>query len=59
MSKKKNKAEQTMFQMAKQEQIIIPVSLQERVEDILDGLPKKGRVFRMTWKKSVVLAAAQ
>ena len=47
-----------MFQMAKQEQIIIPVSLQERVEDILDGLPKKGRVFRMTWKKSVVLAAA-
>ncbi len=58
MSKKKNKAEQTLFQMAKQEQIIIPVSLQERVEDILDGLPKKGRVFRMTWKKSVVLAAA-
>lgn len=58
MKSKKDKFEYTLFQMAKQETIIVPDTLSKRVDDILVSLPKKAGIFRMTWKKSVVLAAA-
>ncbi|MCM1040323.1 MAG: hypothetical protein NC434_13475 [Ruminococcus sp.] len=56
--KSKDKFEQTIWQMAKQEKMIVPDSLREKVDDTLVSLPPKARIFRMTWKKSVVLAAA-
>lgn len=55
---KKDKFEHTIFQMAGQETIIVPDSLLKRVDDTIVNLPKKSGIFRMTWKKSVVLAAA-
>lgn len=54
----KDRWEQTLCEMAGREKLITPVSLNEKIDDILVSLPKQHRVFRMTWKKSVVLAAA-
>lgn len=49
--------EETIFQMADQEQIVMPRSMSERIEEILCK-PKAAAHFRMNWKKSIVLAAA-
>lgn len=48
--------EQELFQMAEGEEMIPPDTLQDRIDDILVSLPKH-RKYRMTWKKSVILAA--
>ncbi|MCM1252554.1 MAG: hypothetical protein NC321_07015 [Clostridium sp.] len=53
-----DKFEQDLLEMAQREKIIPPESLEKRIDDILVSLPKKRRTIRMTWKKSVVLAAA-
>ncbi len=50
--------ERDLFQMAGREKMIAPVSLDEKINDILVGLPKQHKIFRMTWRKSVILAAA-
>lgn len=53
----KDRLEQELFRMAGKEEMILPGTLQERIDDILVSLPKR-RKYRMTWKKSVILAAA-
>lgn len=58
MKEKKDKLEHIIFQMAEKEEMIVPDILQERVNDTLVGLPKSSGIFRMTWKKSIVLVAA-
>lgn len=58
MKMKKDKFEHTIFQMAQNETIIVPDTLRKRIDDTLVNLPGKPGIFRMTWKKSVVLAAA-
>ncbi len=55
---KDRELEQKLFQMAGREKLIPPVSLEQKINDILDDLPKQHRAFRMTWKRSVILAAA-
>ena len=50
--------DQDLFKMAEQEKMILPESLEKKIDDILVSLPKQHRVFKMNWKKSVVLAAA-
>lgn len=54
----KDKWEQDLFKMARQEKMIVPDTLEERIDDILVSLPKQHRVFKMTWKKTLILAAA-
>lgn len=54
----KDKWEQNLWEMAQREKMITPVSLNERIDDMLVSLPRQRRIFRMTWKKSVILAAA-
>ena len=49
--------EQKLFEMAEREEMILPDTLQDRMDDILVRLTKR-RKYRMTWRKSVVLAAA-
>lgn len=56
--KEMNKLEQDIFEMAQQEKMIPPESLEKKIDDILVSLPKKRGIFRMSWKKSAVLAAA-
>lgn len=46
--------EQKLFNMAEQEEIRLPDTLRDKVDDILVSLPK----YRMTLRKSVILAAA-
>ena len=58
MKEKKDKLEHIIFQMAEKETMIVPDTLQKRVDDTLVRLPKKAGIFRMTWKKSAVLVAA-
>lgn len=53
----KDKVEQRLFQMAEQEEMILPDTLQDKVDDILVSLTK-GRKHRVAWKKIVILAAA-
>ncbi len=55
---KDKKWERDLFQMAGRERLIPPASLDQKINRILDDLPKQHRAFRMTWKKSVILAAA-
>lgn len=50
--------DETLFRMAQQEKMILPEGMEERVNDILVSLPKQHKIFKMTWKKSVILAAA-
>lgn len=50
--------EQKILIMAGNEEIILPESMQKKVNDTLVSLPEHNRIFKMTWKKSVVLAAA-
>lgn len=52
--------EESIFHMADQEQIFLPQSLSDRIESTLCKPMKKNSNghFHMTWKKSVVLAAA-
>ncbi|MDE7018989.1 MAG: hypothetical protein K2P65_15715 [Lachnospiraceae bacterium] len=54
----KNKWEQDLFKMARQEKMIVPETLENRIDDILVSLPSQHRIFKMTWKKSLILAAA-
>lgn len=58
MKNKTNQSEQDLFQMAEQEKIILPDTLYRKVDSTLGSLPKRRRTFKMTWKKSVILAAA-
>lgn len=53
----KDRLEQDLFQMAEQEEMILPGTLGKKIDDILVSLPKR-RKYRMNWKKAVVLAAA-
>lgn len=53
----KDRLEQDLFAMAEREEMILPDTLQNRIDDILVSLPKR-RKYRMNWKKAVVLAAA-
>lgn len=53
-----DKFEQELFKTAGKEKMIVPEPFSQKIDDILVSLPKKRRVFKMTWKKSVVLAAA-
>lgn len=53
-----NSLEEKIFEMARSERMILPESMNKRVNDILVSLPEPKKVFRMTWKKSVILAAA-
>ena len=48
--------DQKLFKMANREEMMLPDSLQNKIDDILVGLPKR-RKYRMTWKKAVLLAA--
>lgn len=50
--------EQNLFQMAEQEQMVLPETLYRKVDDTLVSLAGRRTVFRMTWRRSVILAAA-
>ncbi|MCH5257922.1 MAG: hypothetical protein J1D87_11560 [Lachnospiraceae bacterium] len=50
--------EQKLFNMAADEEIILPESIYKRVNDTLVSLPEQKKMFKMTWKRSIVLAAA-
>lgn len=50
--------EQKLFDMAKKEKMKQPEAFNERVEEILDSLSDKPRIFKMNLKKAVVLAVA-
>lgn len=50
--------EHDLFQMAEQEQMILPKTLYRKTEDTLCRLPKQRRRLCMTWKGSLALAAA-
>lgn len=50
--------EEKIFALAAAEKMVLPESMKNRVNDTLVSLPEHRRIFRMTWKKSVVLAAA-
>jgi len=52
----KDRWEETLFHMAEQEQIIMPESLSDKIEEILCK-PKNGK-FHMNIRKSLILAAA-
>ena len=49
--------EQKLFIMAENEEIILPQSMHKKVNDTLVSLPRNNKIFKMTWKKSIVLAA--
>ncbi len=49
--------DQKLFRMAGKEKTVVPDSVQERIDDILVSLPQKRGIFRMTWKKALVLSA--
>ena len=49
--------EQKLFIMAGNEEIILPGSMHKKVNDTLVSLSKQNKIFKMTWKKSIVLAA--
>ncbi len=49
--------EEKIFKMAADEKMILPESIHREVNDILVSLPKR-KIFRMTWKKSIIMAAA-
>lgn len=54
----KDSFEEKIFRMAEQEKMVLPESIDERVTDTLVSLPERKKIFRMTWKKSIILAAA-
>ena len=54
----KDRWEQDLFKMAKREKLVVPETLEDRIDDILVSLPKQNNIFKMTWKKSIILAAA-
>lgn len=54
----KDKFDQKLFQMAEEEKIMIPESLNDRVEDTLVSLSPKHKVYKMNIRKALVLAAA-
>lgn len=58
MKKATDRFEQRLFRMADQEHMILPDRLYQKAEHTLKHLPKQKPVFRMNWKKAVVLAAA-
>lgn len=49
--------EKKIFDMAAGEKMVLPESMQNRINDTIVNLDEKEPFFRMTWKKSVVLAA--
>lgn len=50
--------EETLFRMADREQIAMPRTLSDRIEETLCKPNRRSGRFRMSWKKSIVLAAA-
>lgn len=58
MQTKRDQFEQDLFRMAEEEKMILPDTVYERVNDTLVSLPDQKRVLRLTWRKSVILAAA-
>ena len=52
----KDKWEETLFRMADQEQIVMPESLSDKIEEALCK-PVEAK-FHMNWRKSLILAAA-
>lgn len=51
----KDRWEETLFRMAKQEQIIMPKAMSDKIEEIL--CKSNGKKFHMDWKRSLILAA--
>ena len=53
----KDEFEQKLFNMAAGEEMILPESMYKKINDTLVSLPEQKKIFKMTWKKSIVLAA--
>lgn len=58
MQDREDRFEQELFQMAEQEKLILPDTVYDKVNDTLVSLQKRTKPLHMTWKKSVILAAA-
>ena len=54
----KDDFEQKLLKMAAHEEMVLPESINKRINDTLVSLPEHKKTFKMTWKKSLVLAAA-
>ena len=52
----RDRLEQDLFRMAEREEMILPETLERRIDDMLVNLPKR-RKYQMNWKKVVILAA--
>lgn len=50
--------EQKLYNMAANEEMVLPESIHKRINDTLVSLPEQKKIFNMTWKKSLILAAA-
>lgn len=58
MKTKTDQFEKHILQMAEQEKMILPETLYRKVDDVLVSLPERNRTCKMTWRKSIILAAA-
>lgn len=54
----KDRFEQDLFEMAESEKMIVPKEVYDRVDESLSRISDNRRIFRMNFKKSLVLAAA-
>lgn len=46
-----------LFQMAQQETIVVPISLENRIDNLLNDLPSQKHFYKMNLRKALVLAA--
>ncbi len=53
----KDNFENRIFQMAEEEQIILPDSIKQKVDKKLENLPEHKTVFKMNIRKAIILAA--
>ena len=53
----KDDFEQKLFLMSGKEEIILPESIHKKVNHAFAGLPKQNKIFKITWKKCIVLTA--
>lgn len=54
----KDKFDQELFRMAEEENFVIPESLDGRIENILESLSDRRKIYKMNLRKAVILAAA-
>lgn len=52
-----DKLEEKIFKMAAKEKLILPESVNNQIEVLLDSLPEKRKIRKLTFKKAVILAA--